>query len=167
MTQANIVFRVMPMTEEQAAEISTWQYDPPYNIYGWLPWDQMKALEIEFGDPNIRARQYLSVLIEQDEPVLCGFAQLFPMEGVTRLGLGMRPSLCGNGHGTAFVSSIVHEAKQRNPGHIIDLEVLTWNTRAIRAYEKAGFIIDDTYERLTPDGSKLFHCMIYEGTDQI
>lgn len=164
MTEVNPIFRVMPMTEEQAAEISTWQYDPPYNIYGWLPWDQMKALEIEFGDPVLRDQQYLSVVSDLEEQALCGFAQLFPMEGVIRLGLGMRPSLCGNGYGPAFVSSVVHEARKRNPSHTIDLEVLTWNMRAIRAYKKAGFIIDDTYERLTPEGSQLFHCMIFEKT---
>lgn len=167
MTQTHPIFRVMPMTEEQAEEISTWQYEPPYNIYGWLPWDQMKALEIEFGDPVLRAQQYLSVINDQEMPALCGFAQLFPMVGVTRLGIGMRPSLCGHGYGQAFVSSIVHEARKRNPSHVIDLEVLTWNTRAIRVYEKSGFVIDDTYERLTPEGNQLFHCMIYEKTRHI
>lgn len=162
MIQENAVFRVLPMTEEHAAEISTWQYDPPYNIYGWLPWDQMKALEIEFGDPQLRSQQYVSIVSNQHEQLLVGFAQLFPIEGVTRLGLGMRPSLCGKGYGLAFVSSIVNEARKRNPSHVIDLEVLTWNARAIRVYEKAGFVIDDTYERMTPEGTQLFHCMVYK-----
>lgn len=167
MTPVNPIFRVMPMTEEQAAEISTWQYETPYNIYGWLPWDQMKALEIEFGDPALRTQQYLSVVRDQESPELCGFAQLFPMEGVTRLGFGMRPSLCSNGYGSSFVSTVVREAQKRNPYHVIDLEVLTWNIRAIRAYEKSGFVIDDTYERLTPEGYQLFHCMVYEKTRPI
>ncbi|MCM3786762.1 GNAT family N-acetyltransferase [Neobacillus mesonae] len=159
MEQNGCSFQAVGMSEEHAAEISTWQYDPPYNIYGWLPWDQMKALGIEFGDPELRAAQYISVLNNENE--LCGFAQLFPLTGVTRIGLGMKPELCGHGLGASFVQSIVKEAVSRNAQNEIDLEVLTWNRRAIRTYEKAGFVIHDTYERLTPEGLKPFFCMVY------
>ncbi|WP_094096312.1 GNAT family N-acetyltransferase [Paenibacillus physcomitrellae] len=148
------------MEELHGAEICTWTYEPPYNIYGWLPWEQMKGLEVEFGDPAIRGQQYVSVLDDSGE--LCGFAQLFPIEGVTRLGIGMKPELCGRGRGPAFVAAIVQEALRRKPENEIDLEVLTWNTRAIRAYQKAGFTITDMYERQTPEGMKPFYCMVYQ-----
>ncbi|MNO96789.1 Acetyltransferase (GNAT) family protein [compost metagenome] len=92
---------------------------------------------------------------------LCGFAQFFPIVGVTRLGISMRPDLCGQGLGTHFVQSIVHEAVRRKPENEIDLEVLTWNKRAIQVYLKVGFEITDTYERLTPDGQKPFYCMVF------
>lgn len=153
-------FHTVVMQEAHAAEICTWSYPPPYNIYGFLPWEQMKGLGVEFGDPGIRLQQYLSVLDEQDQ--LWGFAQLFPMAGVTRLGLGMRPDWCGRGMGKRFVQAIVDEAKRRRPSDEIDLEVLTWNERAIRTYRKAGFYIADTYERLTPTGMAPFHCMVYD-----
>ncbi|GAK43329.1 hypothetical protein TCA2_5825 [Paenibacillus sp. TCA20] len=163
MKQKGTTFHALSMSEEHAAEICTWQYEPPYNIYGWLPWEQMKALEIEFGDPKLRDTQYLSIVNDTGE--LYGFAQLFPLAGVTRLGLGLRPDLCGQGLGAPFVSSIVQEAAARQPQNEIDLEVLTWNKRAIRTYEKAGFAIHDTYERLTPEGPKLFFCMVFTGTN--
>lgn len=156
-------FHVIPMEEAHAAEICTWSYDPPYNIYGWLPWDQMKALEVEFGDADLRQQQYVSVV--DGDGNLCGFAQYFPIQGVTRLGIGMRPDLCGHGRGQAFVTAIVQEALKRTPDHEIDLEVLTWNTRAIKAYQKAGFTITDLYERLTPNGMKPFYCMVYQNGD--
>jgi len=92
---------------------------------------------------------------------LHGFAQLFPMAGVTRLGLGMRPDLCGKGWGSHFVRIIAEAAARQRPDHEIDLEVLTWNLRAIKAYEKAGFVRTDTYMRPTPEGPALFHCMVY------
>ena len=94
-----------------------------------------------------------------------GFAQLFPMEGVTRLGLGMRPDWCGLGMGKRFVQSIVAEARRRRPEDEIDLEVLAWNERAIRTYRNAGFQLTDTYERMTPTGKALFHCMVYMPPD--
>nr|WP_258377582.1 GNAT family protein [Paenibacillus illinoisensis] len=159
--EASVTFHVVPMQEEHAALICSWTYEPPYNIYTWLPWEQMKALEVEFGDEQLRKEQYAVVLGEQDQ--LCGFVQFFPLEGVTRIGLGMHPEKCGQGRGTAFVSAIVKEAIRRNPSHEIDLEVLIWNTRAIRVYHKAGFVTQDTYERQTPSGLMPFYCMVYEG----
>lgn len=152
-------YSIVPMNEHQATEICAWYYEPPYNIYGWLSWEQMEALEIEFGSRELRRKQYAAVVDNQQN--LCGFAQYFPMAGVTRLGLGMRPDLCGKGRGPAFVRAIAEEARRRKPEDEIDLEVLTWNERAIKAYRAAGFTITDTYERMTPDGMQPFYCMVY------
>lgn len=66
------LFRVHPMTEEDAQDICTWKYEPPYQLYGFLPWKQMKALGIEMGDPDIRRKQYVSVKDRNEE--LIGFA---------------------------------------------------------------------------------------------
>ncbi|WP_338541235.1 GNAT family N-acetyltransferase [Paenibacillus tundrae] len=162
MDEASVTFHVKPMEEEHAQQICSWQYDPPYNIYSWLPWEQMKALEVEFGDVQLRKDQYAVIFGENDE--ICGFAQFFPLVGVTRIGLGMHPERCGHGQGVEFVSAIVQEAIRRNPSNEIDLEVLTWNTRAIRVYEKVGFITQDTYERQTPTGLQPFYCMVYTGS---
>lgn len=153
-------FGVRPMTEEDAEQICAWTYEPPYHLYGFLPWNQTKALGIEMGDPDIRRDQYVSVTNTAGE--LAGFAQLFPLVGVTRLGLGMRPDMLGQGQGASFVQVIADEALRRHPEDEIDLEVLTWNERAIRAYKKAGFRITDTYERPTPTGHGQFYCMVFD-----
>lgn len=142
-----------------AMEICGWRYEPPFDCYNWPAWEQMKKDEIEFGDSVLRASQYAAVLDNRLE--LIGFAQLFPIAGVTRLGLGLRPDLCGRGLGPAFTKLIVSEAKRRAPHDEIDLEVIAWNTRAIRAYQQAGFQITDTYSRSTPVGFAECHCMVY------
>lgn len=161
MNKPTLTFHIVPMEEDHGAEICTWRYHSPYDIYSWLPWEQMKALDVEFGNPVIRSEQYVSVVDENN--ILAGFAQFFPIEGVTRLGIGMKPELCGHGWGKDFVQAIVEEALYRAPDNEIDLEVLTWNTRAIRAYQKAGFMITDLYEKMTPGGiSKPFYCMVYQ-----
>lgn len=154
-------FMIVPMTREHAETVCGWVYEPPYDLYGWLPWDQMEALGVEFGDPEVRQSQYVSVL--DAEHTLCGFAQFFPLAGVTRLGVGMRPDLCGQGLGKSFMQAVVGAASEKRPGDEIDLEVHTWNKRAIRAYRKSGFVIADTYPKLTPEGEQLFHCMVYKG----
>ncbi|SFF34996.1 Protein N-acetyltransferase, RimJ/RimL family [Paenibacillus catalpae] len=151
---------IQPLEIEQARQICEWQYDPPYDLYRWPSWDTMQKDEIEFGDPVLRCTQYAAVVNRVQE--LIGFAQFFPLVGVTRLGLGLHPALCSKGIGTDFTRLLVREAVRRAPQNSIDLEVLTWNNRAIRAYERAGFIIDDTYVRQTPDGPAEFHCMVYQ-----
>ncbi|WP_331436812.1 GNAT family N-acetyltransferase [Gordoniibacillus kamchatkensis] len=138
----------------------------PYDTYNWTPWEEMLARSEEFADPQLRDAQYVAVV--NGAGTLCGYGQLFPLTGedggaILRLGLGLKPELCGrgSGFGTALVRLLVAEAKRRLPGCGIDLEVLTWNERAIRAYRKAGFTIVDTYVRDTPTGPGEFHCMVY------
>lgn len=155
-----------PLTEQNGKEICTWQYEAPYDIYNWDTWEAMFEAADEFADPVIRKEQYYGVFAHSGEwassSLLLGFAQLFPMSGVTRLGLGLRPDLCGQGIGAAFVKSIVKAALEKAPSNQVDLEVLIWNTRAYKAYEQAGFVYEQTYERMTSRGKVEFHVMVYK-----
>ncbi|CAG7653078.1 GNAT family N-acetyltransferase [Paenibacillus allorhizosphaerae] len=162
MTGYPIRYQLIPMTEEHGPVICSWRYPAPYDLYNWNDWKHMLSRGEEFADPFIRQTQYRAVVDEAGS--LCGFAQLFPMAGLTRLGLGMRPDLCGAGQGERFVRAIAEEARRLQPEHEIDLEVLIWNKRAIRVYEKAGFAITDTYERMTLTGMDTFHCMVWNET---
>ncbi|MDF2964250.1 MAG: acetyltransferase, partial [Paenibacillus sp.] len=143
-------FQIVPLTEAHCRDICTWSYPAPYDIYNWRPWEIMLSEQEEFADEDLREEQYRAVVDEDGH--LSGFAQFFPITGVTRLGLGMRPDLCGRGHGVEFVRAIAAEAKRKAPANEIDLEVLSWNIRAFRVYEKAGFVHTDTYDRMTPTG---------------
>ncbi|MCY9696476.1 GNAT family N-acetyltransferase [Paenibacillus alginolyticus] len=164
---ASLPWRVVPLTEANCHELCTWRYSPPYDLYNWSPWENMLQDQAEFADPQIRAEQYRAVLDE--DGLLSGFVQFFPIVGVTRLGLGLRPDLCGKGSGigTQFVQLLVQEAQRRMPQQEIDLEVLVWNKRAIQTYERAGFTITDTYDKRTPTGIAAFHCMVYNGPSLI
>ncbi|MDQ0063891.1 RimJ/RimL family protein N-acetyltransferase [Paenibacillus harenae] len=159
-----IQMTIRPLEIQHAAEICDWVYEPPYDIYRWPSWEHMQKDEIEFGDPVLRALQYIAIV--DDSSALIGFAQLFPMTGVTRLGLGLRPDLCSLGLGPAFSRLVALEARRREPQHEIDLEVLAWNTRAVRAYERGGFRITDTYARPSQSGYAECHCMVFEPKDQ-
>lgn len=150
---------IRPLEPEHAAQLCEWVYEPPYAIYNWPPWEQMQKDGIEFGDPVLRTRQYSAVVNEAHE--LIGFVQMFPMAGVTRLGLGLRPDLCGRGLGSRLARLAAEEAQRREPGHQIDLEVLSWNRRAIRAYERAGFRTEDIYPVPGPNGPEERHCMVF------
>ncbi|MBM7567489.1 GNAT family N-acetyltransferase [Paenibacillus sacheonensis] len=152
-------FNVIPLSEAHAEQLSSWRYEPPFDFYNWTTWQVMLELGMEFGDPDIRTRQYAAVLDSDGDFI--GFAQFFPLLGLTRLGLGLRPDLCDQGLGLSFVQAIVAEALRRAPDYEIDLEVHTWNDRAILTYQRAGFIITDTYAKQTHTGLVDVYCMCY------
>jgi [ribosomal protein S18]-alanine N-acetyltransferase len=167
-----------PLTEEQGRQICTWRYPAPYDVYNLPSWEHMAQNREEFADPLIRAAQYRAVLSDAgmradgrtdgdssliaSQANLCGFAQFFPMADVTRLGFGLHPDLCSQGSGVSFVCAITDEALRCRPNAEIDLEVLTWNKRAIRTYLKAGFLMEDTYERMGKTGMIEVHCMVFK-----
>jgi ribosomal-protein-alanine N-acetyltransferase len=153
------LFRLEPMTEEDARQVCDWRYPEPYDRYRWLPWDQMVRQKREFADPDIRKAQYLSVRGRNRD--LAGYVQLFPLDRAIRIGLGLRPDLCDQGFGKEVTLLAVQEAARRRPWAEIDLEVETWNRRAVRAYEKAGFVASEEYERQAGHGAVHVLCMVW------
>ncbi|MBJ6360775.1 GNAT family N-acetyltransferase [Paenibacillus sp. GCM10012307] len=151
-------FTFCPLTEAYAQEACSWRYPPPYDVFERLSWEHQKAAEIDLGDPIVRDKQYLAIV--DQHYILCGYVQLFPLSGVLRLGVGLRPDLCGQGLGAPLMRKLALEARRHAPGQEIDLEVPAWNVRAIKAYEKAGFHITDTYAlKVGPDWQDV-HCMV-------
>jgi ribosomal-protein-alanine N-acetyltransferase len=161
--------KVQALTEQHCKEICSWSYPAPYDIYNWPSWGIMVAQEMQFADPDIRKAQFAAVVrmdelnpdVNQLEVELIGYVQYFPMDGVTRLGLGIRPDLCDKGLGVIYMETILKEALVRESNNEIDLEVHTWNKRAQKTYAKAGFVTLDEYERMTPTGVGRFYCMVY------
>ncbi|MFC0215544.1 GNAT family N-acetyltransferase [Paenibacillus chartarius] len=156
-------WRLVPFSEEHGPLVCGWRYPAPYNVYDWPDWTELVRRGDEFADEELRRHQYVAAV--DADGVLVGFGQLFPLVSesgtpIVRLGLGLRPDLCGGGRGVELTRLLVLEARRRSPGCTVDLEVLTWNIRATRAYEKAGFRISDTYVRDTPTGPAEFHCMV-------
>ncbi|MFC4601755.1 GNAT family N-acetyltransferase [Cohnella hongkongensis] len=152
--------RLEPMTEQDGQAICEWRYPEPYHLFRWPSWADMVKHEKEFGDPRIRASQYLSVRNAEDGQ-LVGYVQLFPMERTIRIGMGLRPDCCDRGWGARLTELVVQEAARRQPGAEIDLEVEKWNRRAIRTYEKAGFGITDRYDRRAAHGIVSVYCMVW------
>ncbi len=124
-----------PMTQAEAEEIAGWHYPGEYAFYDadWIPEGLGELL-----DPEQRGDQYHSAWNAEGE--LEGFAQLSPLEGgATEIGLGLRPDLTGRGLGQAFTDAVIDLARRLGAGRIT-LAVATFNTRAIRVYERCGFV---------------------------
>jgi len=78
------------------------------------------------------------------------------------VGLGLKPSLCGQGLGNILMELLKNECKKRYGGKKIALEVRSFNKRAIKCYERAGFEITDVYQKDTLIGSDEFIKMEYK-----
>ena len=66
------------------------------------------------------------------------------------MGWSLRPNLCGNGIGQNFIEKCISELILLKQYYIKDifLKVYSWNTRAIKVYEKIGFVHYDKFIRI-------------------
>lgn len=143
--QSLIPLKLRPMTEHDAEAIAGWRYEPPYDFYNLPPWDKLKARRQFFADPSSRKEQYISICTSDDR--LIGFAQFIPKGQALRLGLGMKPEITGQHLSAVFLDAVIREARRRAPWQELELYVVTWNKRAVKAYQRAGFIITKTLQR--------------------
>jgi [ribosomal protein S18]-alanine N-acetyltransferase len=149
-TERPFALTFRPMTEAEAREIAAWRYDGPYAFYN--------TPEGAADDPG-----YLRELLDPDNPYyaaldsqggLIGFlafggpaqvgtpeerSEAYGGEEALDVGLGLRPDLTGRGLGLAFVEAGLAFARQRFSPARFRLSVATFNRRAIRVYEGAGF----------------------------
>ena len=81
----------------------------------------------------------------------------FSCEGdCVALGLGLRPDLTGRGFGLAYLEAGLAFAEQRFRPSRFRLSVATFNERAIRVYERAGFTPLRTFDHATNGGIHQF-----------
>ena len=79
--------------------------------------------------------------------------------GHVELGVGMKPELCGQGRGRMLMALALAKILETRGCTTVNLAVRTFNTRAVRCYERAGFtIIDTRYEALGTAPEKCTSC---------
>ncbi|WP_101642347.1 GNAT family N-acetyltransferase [Brevibacterium antiquum] len=145
---SSLVFSAM--TIRASHEIAdTWKYPHPYDFYDVTadPDDYH-----EFVSPKLWPEVFQQIHCHGD---LVGFFSAQPIaEGTAfELSLGMHPSLTGNGRGLRFVNSGLawlddHEYQGR-----MVLSVASFNMRAIKVYQAAGFVKIRDYAQVTNGGT--------------
>ncbi|ASN07454.1 GNAT family N-acetyltransferase [Virgibacillus necropolis] len=131
------------MTEDRAVEILNWKYEKPYDLYN----NEISTEEIDemLGNPHF-------VVVDQDAEIVGYYctgksAQVpagnkinaYENENID-IGVGMKPNLTGKGFGTRFFSFISKDIERMHPNTPMRLTVATFNKRAIRLYQKFGFV---------------------------
>jgi [ribosomal protein S18]-alanine N-acetyltransferase len=136
------------LSQEDAEAIAEWHYPEPYSFYDWTadPGDLRELL-----DPALRGEAYWAVRDETDE--LVGYFSFKPKDEQTvEIGLGLRPDLTGRGLGGSFLAAGLEFARARFSAERFTLAVATFNERAIKVYERAGFSRERTYMHSTNGG---------------
>jgi len=151
------------MNEAEAREIRGWQYAEPYTIYN------MQA-DNEDGLAEMLDRRSPYYTVRDEQGTLVGFfcfgtaAQVLDYdepglysEGQTiDLGLGLRPDLTGQGLGLDFVQVGLDFARANFAPRSFRLFVFSFNKRAIRVYERAGFVHERVFLRRNQQGEVTF-----------
>ena len=150
-------YRFRQMEDEEATQISGWQYEPPYDFYDATsdPDDLQELL-----DAKRRKDAYFSVFDE--DGALAGFFQFEKADNTVDVGLGMRPDLTGQGLGIEYLLAGLEFARERYSPDRFTLSVATFNERAIVVYERAGFRRGNEYMHHTNGGEYLFLSMTRE-----
>ena len=137
-----ISYTVSEMTVEDAKKIGTWKYAPPYSIYSMT--DDPESIE-ELTDGTYYSVYNNDELIGyfcygKNTQVPGGIKEgLYADENLIDIGLGLRPDLTGKGHGLCFFTTGLDFGKHKYGRKPFRLTVATFNQRAIKLYEKAGF----------------------------
>ena len=143
-------FSLRPMTADDVAVMRTWRYPEPYQTYD---------LDSDPGDVDLMLAEIANgerwfAVVGPGEEGLIGFFGFAVLEDVVEIGLGLRPDLTGRGAGPAFVETGLAFARTRWSPSTFALDVFPWNERAIRAYERAGFVRGDIYIRHFDGGNQ-------------
>ena len=129
--------------------ICGWKYDGEYAVYNNLPYEEQIKHHRGFGDPK---NNYYSFC---EGTKLIAYINLIEKEREVFFGIGVAPEYCDQGYGTQICKFARIISKKLYPGKPVYLEVRTWNKRAVRCYEKAGFrIIGEPVSKKTPIGPR-------------
>lgn len=142
--------RLKELTETYAKEICSWEYSGEYSIYNYPEWSKM--LSEKWGITVEEKRKNEFIAIVDDFNNLCGYIRIFNKNVYVLIGVGLKPSLCGQGLGSTIMEVVKQQCSKRYPNKKIVLEVRSFNERAIKCYKRAGFNIVDHYMKDTPLG---------------
>lgn len=144
-------------TEEEKYQITAWEYAGEYAIYNNEPYEQQKAKG--YGFANAKNNFYSFY----DGAALVGFINLYEEETEVFFGIGVNPECCGKGYGQQMTKTAWEISRTLFPEKRLYLEVRTWNNRAVRCYQKAGFqIVGEPICQVTSIGEGTFYHMVRE-----
>lgn len=127
-------FSIGDMSQADAEAVAGWHYEPPYDFYDFEA--DLEDLE-EVLDPGRRAGDYHAAYLDGE---LAGFFSFKVHGDAVEIGLGLRPDLAGRGFGLDFVEAGLEFAREEFEPETFWLDVATWNARARKVYERAGFM---------------------------
>lgn len=145
-----------PLTDAHKREICGWKYEGDYAVYNLPSYEEMRARNSSFTNPD-RTENYHGFSIDGK---LIGYVNLMEKSDGIFVGIGVHPDRCNQGFGRRMLEQISALSAEHFPDKRLYLEVRTWNERAIRCYQRAGFkIVTEPYMQTTGAGTGMFYRM--------
>lgn len=150
---------IVPMTEDDARMISDWKYEGDYSFYNHSQENRDGLMDgTHFACLDAQGELIGYFCYGADARIPTMEENVYP-EGYLDIGLGLRPDLCGKGLGLSFLQEGLRYAKERYQEDQYRLSVAAFNERAIKVYERAGFVKEQMVTNAYFRNS--FHIMIY------
>ena len=138
------IFQKISLLSQKNALIiaDEWHYDGQYAFY------DMKNDQEDYDEiisPELRKNNYFQVL-DNDDNLVAFFCldQNDQREEQVEIGLGLAPKLIGHGLGSEFMTVIENFVKNNYDYKVIVLSVADFNLRAIKVYQRAGYVKRNT-----------------------
>lgn len=149
-------FILSEFSEQDARAVCGWRYEAPYDLYNLPEWAIVQREKWGMADREKRQREFCAL---RKGGELAGYFRLMERPGGVEIGLGLSPEFCGKGYGAWLMALILREANARYPGKAAYLRVRTFNERAIKCYQRAGFEIKERVWQRTNEGADEFLLM--------
>ncbi len=143
-------FSFRPLVRAQAEDIVSWRYPEPYVLYN-VPADRSAEIVEAMLQPHFH---YYSVHDAKGE--LIAFRCFGPDAQVVGgdysaealdMGGGLRPDFTGRGLGGAVLGAAIDFAIQMFQPSRVRATVASFNHRALRVCQRAGYVIQSEFER--------------------
>ncbi|MEK5057984.1 GNAT family N-acetyltransferase [Paenibacillus sp. FSL H7-0326] len=137
-------FRYYLMTEEYAASIAEWTYEESYSFYN-MDGSEETISELMNGEYyyvlNDDNELFGFICIGESARVSGGYeVGIYNDDNCIDLGLGLAPSRTGMGNGAHFMADSIKFIIEEYQTSNIQLVVAAFNERAIKVYERVGFV---------------------------
>ena len=121
-----------------AAEISAWEYEPPYDIYG-LCQDVGVLLNPELNYHVTRESDRVTAfLCWGSDARVPGYEYEYDTDAID-IGWGLAPDLTGQGSGVALVDAIIDFVRAQTGSSIFRATIASFNERCIKTCSNVGF----------------------------
>jgi ribosomal-protein-alanine N-acetyltransferase len=150
----NEKWRICELTAEDAAAVLGWRYGGCYEFYDTAADPGFAA---ELADPSLWQLRDLEderdvlLAVKDAGGAFAGFFSFRGSPGLCTIGLGLAPRLIGRSLGPGFVRAGLDFAVRQWRVSRFRLEVVAFNVRAVRVYERLGFVSTARFSRSAPE----------------
>ena len=137
---------ISPLSVENAQKITTWRYDPPYDLYDLDPEHLSGLLNIDYRYHQVMDLKgslvgYCCFGLDAQVP---GGDYQHGEPAVLDIGVGLRPDLIGKGLGSDFVSDILDFTIKEFKPEYFRVTIADFNQRSQKTFRDLGF--KETYQ---------------------